>query len=219
MNVRRLCWLEARNANYRHVLLGVGILAFVYTQTPVLEFVGRDVPPSIRRFYLFFLGFTAVYLFVFFLGLTPVLREKAGNVYDRVFAMPVAPWRVFFAKIAGVSTVSFSLGAGTVLAVVFAAGGGFEFWVVAATLLSLAIVAVGLAGTMTAVVLHFESPRLVFFGGMIVLGGLTQLPRYLVEWNLSPDLAVAGTIGVVVVGAALGFGTLTRVDAETVVLE
>lgn len=219
MNFAKLCLVEARNTNYRHVLLGVGILAFVYTQTPVMEFVGSGVPAPIRRFYLFFLGFTAVYLFVFFLGLTPVLREKAGNVYDRVFTMPVGPWRVFAGKIAGVATVSFLLGGGTVLAVVVTVTGSFEPGVVAAIVAALAVVAVGLAGTMTAVVLHFESPRLVFFGGMIVLGGLTQLPRYLVKWDLSPNLAVAGTISVVVIGATLGFGALTRVNSETVVLE
>lgn len=217
MRFAQLCLLEARNFKYRLAVLGIGILTFVYSQTPVMRLVDAPLPPALTQLYVFFFGLTAVYLFILFLGLTPIMEEKDNNVYDRVVVLPVAAWRVLFAKVVAIAGVSFRLGTGVVT--FLAVNAAIDPLVYLGAVLVLAVIALGLTAGLVAVVLYVDRPRVIFFGAITVLGGLTQLPQYLVDWDISLSLAVAATIGLVVLIAFVGGVALVRVPAERVVLE
>ncbi|MFB6128447.1 MAG: hypothetical protein ABEJ47_01670 [Halorhabdus sp.] len=217
MTFRRLCVLEARNVNYRSLLLSVVVLGFLFAGTPLLGLLRRSaLPLELRRFYLFFLGFEVTYLFVLTLGLTATIREKHADVFDRVFTMPGATWQVLGAKVAAIAGISFLLGYGTIVGLGIHAG--FAAWLLAGAAPVIGVVAVGLAAGAVAAVLYFETPRLVFFGGIVAFIGLNALPRRLFEWGLSLEVAVAGTMALAVLLALCGLLALRRVPSERVVL-
>jgi len=217
MNFRQLCLLEARNVNYRSLLLSAGVVGFLFMGAPLLELLTRSaLPLELRRFYLFFLGFEVTYLLVLTLGLTATIREKQADVFDRVFTMPGPTWQVLGAKVTAIAAISFLLGYGTIVALGIDAG--FAAWLVLAYAPVIGILAVGLAAGAVAAVLYFETPRLVFFGGIVAFIGLNALPERLLEWGLSLEMAVAGTIGLAVMLALFGLLALRRVPPERVVL-
>ncbi|CCQ34214.1 hypothetical protein HLRTI_000662 [Halorhabdus tiamatea SARL4B] len=217
MTFRQLCLLEARNVNYRSLLLSVVVLGFLFAGTPLLELLTQStLPLAVRRFYLFFLGFEVTYLFVLTLGLTATIREKHADVFDRVFTMPGATWQILGAKVTAIAGISFLLGYGTIAALGVHAG--FAPWLVLGYAPVIGILAVGLAAGAVAAVLYFETPRLVFFGGIIAFIGLNALPERLLEWGLSLETAVAGTMALAVLLALLGLLALRRVPPERVVL-
>ena len=217
MNVGRLCLLEARNVNYRSLLLSVVVLGFLFAGTPLLELLTQSsLPLAVRRFYLFFLGFEVTYLFVLTLGLTGTIREKHADVFDRVFTIPGSTWRVLGTKVTAIAGISFLLGYGTIA--VLGIYAGFAPWLIAGYAPVLGTVAVGLAAGAVAAVLYFQTPRLVFFGGIVAFIGLNALPEQLLEWGLSLELAVAGTMALAVLLALCGLVALRRVPSERVVL-
>ncbi|WP_135827959.1 hypothetical protein [Halorussus halobius] len=214
MNARELVALELRNLRPFSAGVAVVLAGYVVAVSPLVEIVAAfgDRPTLLAGLGLlsaFAFGWTFAYLFG---GFSAVVKRE-NDVYDRYFALPVAPWKVFLAEAVGVAVPAFACTAGTLVAVTVIAEdvpGWFAVWSVVAA----AVFVVGTTSLVFVTTLSFDNPRaptIAYFAGIGLLfvgaRGVGGLP-------VGPEVITAG-LAVVLTGLSVGaVGALTRLSGR-----